>query len=74
MDKFVTVWFTVLLTLLVTVGLDPTQTTAAIVVAVMTVAIIPMLPALCWIEDRIKEWKRLTTRQRVGVYPYDDWK
>jgi len=75
MDKFVTVWFTIILTMVVCVGLDFEQKTAAIVAGLMMLGIMPMISAHDWIVRQVEKiHANQHTRQRVGIYPYDDWK
>lgn len=78
MDKFVTVYFTVLFTLLIAAGVRLTEAWTAYIVVGMMFGIILIIPATN-LYDRYVKWIETIhaaqhTRQRAGIYPYDDWK
>lgn len=75
MNTFVTIWFTVLFTLCVASGLKITEAWTAYICVGMMIAIFPMVTIHDWFERKIEQFRRsCQTRQRVGIYPYDDWK
>ena len=75
MDKFVTVWFTVLFTLCIASGVRLTEAWTAYIVVGMMLAIFPMVHIHDWAGRFIEKMHQSQhTRQRVGIYPYDDWK
>jgi len=75
MDKFVTIWFTVLFTLCIAAGVRLTEAWTAYIVVGMMFAIFPMVHAHDWAERKIEQFRAsCQTRQRVGIYPHDDWK
>ena len=81
MDKFVTVWFTVMFTLCIAAGVQITEAWTAYIVVGMMIAIFPMVHVHDWIERFVRRMhERSHARQRAaslrfgGIYPYDDWK
>lgn len=75
MGKFVTMWFATIFGLVALINLNISTTTAAIVAAGMMIGIFPMLTIHDWIVEMVEKYHRNQhTRQRVGIYPYDDWK
>jgi hypothetical protein len=75
MNTFVTCWFTTIFVMVVCVGLKIEEQTAAIVAGLMMIGIMPMIAIHDWIERKIEAFRRsCQTRQRVGIYPFDDWK
>jgi hypothetical protein len=78
MDKFITIYFTVIFTLCVAAGAQLTETWVAYIIVGMMIGIFLIIPATGLYDKFMKHLAELHhaqhTRQRVGIYPYDDWK
>ncbi len=76
MDKFITIYFTILLTLVITNGARLTEETAVTISIVMFLGIFLIIPATN-LYDRYVTWiEKIHAAQhtRHGIEPYSDWK
>jgi hypothetical protein len=73
-DKFVTGYFAVLFTILICVGLDPSQKTAAVTCGIMVLGIFFILPAAEFVVETSRRYKKFKEVTGYNITAYSDWK